>query len=78
MMFTEIPPRMTEWLLFWKAPRIPMRFFSCGVSRDKVAAVKIVDDVDDVLLSSQEGIIIRLHANEIPMLLFPCIQSDKI
>ena len=23
-MFTEIPPRMTEWLLFWKAPRIPM------------------------------------------------------
>lgn len=30
MMFTEIPPRMTEWLLFWKAPRIPMRFFSCG------------------------------------------------
>ena len=37
------------------------------VSRDKVAAVKIVDDVDDVLLSSQEGIIIRLHANEIPV-----------
>ena len=37
------------------------------VSRDKVAAVKIVDDVDDVLLSSQEGIIIRLHANEIPL-----------
>ena len=35
-------------------------------SKDKVAAVKIVDDVDDVLLSSQEGIIIRLHANEIP------------
>ena len=29
--------------------------------------VKIVDDVDDVLLSSQEGIIIRLHANEIPV-----------
>ena len=27
----------------------------------------IVDDVDDVLLSSQEGIIIRLHANEIPL-----------
>ena len=26
-----------------------------------------VDDVDDVLLSSQEGIIIRLHANEIPL-----------
>ena len=37
------------------------------VSRDKVAAVKIVDDVDDVLLSSQEGIIIRLHVNEIPL-----------
>ena len=29
--------------------------------------MKIVDDVDDVLLSSQEGIIIRLHANEIPL-----------
>ena len=25
------------------------------------------DDIDDVLLSSQEGIIIRLHANEIPV-----------
>ena len=37
------------------------------VTKDKVAAVKIVDDVDDVLLSSQEGIIIRLHANEIPL-----------
>ena len=36
-------------------------------SKDKVAAVKIVDDIDDVLLSSQEGIIIRLHANEIPI-----------
>ena len=36
-------------------------------TKDKVAAVKIVDDVDDVLLSSQEGIIIRLHANEIPL-----------
>ena len=36
-------------------------------SKDKVAAVKIVDDVDDILLSSQEGIIIRLHANEIPV-----------
>ena len=36
-------------------------------AKDKVAAVKIVDDVDDVLLSSQEGIIIRLHANEIPL-----------
>ena len=36
-------------------------------AKDKVAAVKIVDDVDDVLLSSQEGIIIRLHANEIPV-----------
>ena len=35
--------------------------------KDKVAAVKIVDDIDDVLLSSQEGIIIRLHANEIPV-----------
>ena len=32
-----------------------------------MAAVKIVDDIDDVLLSSQEGIIIRLHANEIPL-----------
>ena len=36
-------------------------------AKDKVAAVKIVDDIDDVLLSSQEGIIIRLHANEIPI-----------
>ena len=26
-----------------------------------------MDDVDDVLLSSQEGIIIRLHVNEIPL-----------
>ncbi len=26
-----------------------------------------VDDVDDVLLSSEEGIIIRLHVNEIPL-----------
>ena len=26
-----------------------------------------MDDVDDILLSSQEGIIIRLHANEIPL-----------
>ena len=34
-----------------------------------VAALQrdLVDDVDDVLLSSQEGIIIRLHANEIPL-----------
>jgi DNA gyrase subunit A len=30
-----------------------------------VAAVKIVDDADDVLLISQEGIIIRMHANDI-------------
>ena len=37
------------------------------LTKDKVAAVKIVDDIDDVLLSSQEGIIIRLHANEIPL-----------
>ena len=29
--------------------------------------MKIVDDIDDILLSSQEGIIIRLHANEIPI-----------
>ena len=36
-------------------------------SKDKVAAVKIVDDVDDILLSSQEGIIIRLHADSIPV-----------
>ena len=36
-------------------------------AKDKVAAVKIVDDIDDILLSSQEGIIIRLHANEIPI-----------
>ncbi len=35
-------------------------------SKDKVAAVKIVDDMDDVLLSSQEGIIIRLHADISP------------
>ena len=34
-------------------------------SKDKVAAVKIVDDIDDVLLSSQEGIIIPHHTNEI-------------
>ena len=36
-------------------------------AKDKVAAVKIVDDVDDILLSSQEGIIIRLHADSIPV-----------
>ena len=36
-------------------------------SKDKVAAVKIVDDVDDILLSSQEGIIIRFHADSIPV-----------
>ena len=32
-----------------------------------MAAVKIVDDVDDILLSSQESIIIRLHADSIPV-----------
>lgn len=35
------------------------------VEKDKVAGVKIVDDTDDVLLSSQEGIIIRMHACDI-------------
>jgi DNA gyrase subunit A len=34
-------------------------------SKDKVACVKIVDDTDDILLSSQEGIIIRMHACDI-------------
>ena len=34
-------------------------------SRDKVAGIKIVDDTDDVLLSSQEGVIIRMHAADI-------------
>lgn len=33
--------------------------------KDKVAGVKIVDETDDVLLSSQEGIIIRMHASDI-------------
>lgn len=33
--------------------------------KDKVAGVKIVDETDDVLLSSQEGIIIRMHACDI-------------
>ncbi len=35
------------------------------VEKDKVAGVKIVDETDDVLLSSQEGIIIRMHASDI-------------
>jgi DNA gyrase subunit A len=35
------------------------------VEKDKVAGVKIVDDTDDVLLSSQEGVIIRMHACDI-------------
>ena len=35
------------------------------VSKDKVAGIKIVDDTDDVLLSSQEGVIIRMHAADI-------------
>lgn len=35
--------------------------------KDKVAGVKIVDETDDVLLSSQEGIIIRMHACDITM-----------
>jgi DNA gyrase subunit A len=34
-------------------------------SKDKVACVKIVDDTDDILLSSQDGIIIRMHACDI-------------
>ena len=34
-------------------------------SKDKVAGIKIVDDTDDVLLSSQEGVIIRMHAADI-------------
>ena len=34
-------------------------------AKDKVAGVKIVDETDDVLLSSQEGIIIRMHAADI-------------
>ena len=34
-------------------------------SKDKVAGIKIVDDIDDVLLSSQEGVIIRMHAADI-------------
>ena len=34
-------------------------------AKDKVAAVKIVDETDDILLGSQEGVIIRLHAADI-------------
>ena len=34
-------------------------------AKDKVAGIKIVDDTDDVLLSSQEGVIIRMHAADI-------------
>ncbi len=34
-------------------------------AKDKVAGIKIVDDTDDVLLSSQEGVIIRIHACDI-------------
>ena len=33
--------------------------------KDKVAGIKIVDEEDDVLLSSQEGVIIRMHAADI-------------
>ena len=32
-----------------------------------VAGVKILDDVDDIILISQEGILIRMHAVDIPM-----------
>src|SRR5699024_12274535 len=34
-------------------------------AKDKVAGIKIVDDTHDVLLSSQEGVIIRVHAEDI-------------
>ena len=36
-------------------------------AKDKVAAVKIVDETDDILLGSQEGVIIRLHAADITL-----------
>lgn len=36
-------------------------------TKDKVAAVKIVDETDDILLGSQEGVIIRLHAADITL-----------
>ena len=34
-------------------------------AKDKVAGIKVVDEADDVLLSSQEGVIIRMHAADI-------------
>ena len=36
-------------------------------SRDLVAGVKILDETDDIILISQEGILIRMHAADIPM-----------
>ncbi|MFI3168841.1 MAG: DNA gyrase subunit A [Faecalibacterium sp.] len=35
------------------------------LKRDMVAGVKIIDEIDDVILISQEGIIIRMHAADI-------------
>ncbi len=35
------------------------------LKRDHVAGVKIIDEIDDVILISQEGIIIRMHAADI-------------
>ncbi len=35
------------------------------INRHKVAGVKILDETDDVLLSSQEGVIIRIHAADV-------------
>ncbi len=34
-------------------------------NKDLVACVKILDDVDDIILISQEGILIRMHAEDI-------------
>ena len=36
-------------------------------SRDMVAGVKILDEEDDIILISQEGILIRMHAADIPV-----------
>lgn len=35
--------------------------------RDMVAGVKILDETDDIILISQEGILIRMHAADIPV-----------
>ncbi len=35
--------------------------------RDMVAGVKVLDETDDIILISQEGILIRMHAADIPV-----------